>query len=426
MLQKKSFFSGAALLFLMLPFGNSLFADTPVRVSSVPLALDNAVLSVGNEGLDSTMSGRVPNYLKAIAGTMPEAAPSFAHLFKTVLYGGTISPDIKAAMGLKIAQECGSPYLAAHLTRILKATEKGRALLSLSANGEPKHSEPKADAERLALRYATTLTKAVHGVNDTEFALVRAYYNDAQIVELSSVTCFFNYFARFCQGAGLPLEAWVKEAPDALPKEGSREDSAARITLASDAEMETGAKLLTPSPDLKKGLGIGIANSQRAMMRVPDIGEAWWSYMRTARAGAKLSRTMQLHISFAVSMTNGCRYCTVHQVVGLKRQGVEISKLLAMAKDDSALSPSELVVVTFARKLTKTPGEVTSADYETLRKGLGDDREAYDALLQTCTFSFMNRFTDGLRLPSEDEAVKIYQEVYGDGSYRAYPSQKSK
>lgn len=421
MLQKKSLFSGVTLLFLMLPFGNQMLADTPVRVASVPLALDNAVLSVGNESLDSTTSGRVPNYLKAIAGTMPEAAPSFAHLFKTVLYGGTISPEIKAAMGLKIAQETGSPYLVAHLTRILKTTEKGRTLIALSTKAEPKD-----DAERLALRYATSLTKAVHGMGDTEFALVRAYYNDAQIVELSSVTCFFNYFARFCQGAGLPLEAWVKEAPDALPKEETREDKAARITLASDAEMETGAKLLTPSPDLKKGLGIGIANSQRAMMRVPDIGEAWWGYMRTSRAGAKLSRTMQLHISFAVSMANGCRYCTVHQVVGLKRQGVEISKLLAMAKDDSALSPKELIVVTFARKLTKNPGEVTSADYETLRKGLGDDREAYDALLQTCTFSFMNRFTDGLRLPSEDEAVKVYQEVYGDGSYRAYSSEKTK
>ena len=421
MLQKKSLFSGVTLLFLMLPFGNQMLADTPVRVASVPLALDNAVLSVGNESLDSTTSGRVPNYLKVIAGTMPEAAPSFAHLFKTVLYGGTISPEIKAAMGLKIAQETGSPYLVAHLTRILKTTEKGRTLIALSTKAEPKD-----DAERLALRYATSLTKAVHGMGDTEFALVRAYYNDAQIVELSSVTCFFNYFARFCQGAGLPLEAWVKEAPDALPKEETREDKAARITLASDAEMETGAKLLTPSPDLKKGLGIGIANSQRAMMRVPDIGEAWWGYMRTSRAGAKLSRTMQLHISFAVSMANGCRYCTVHQVVGLKRQGVEISKLLAMAKDDSALSPKELIVVTFARKLTKNPGEVTSADYETLRKGLGDDREAYDALLQTCTFSFMNRFTDGLRLPSEDEAVKVYQEVYGDGSYRAYSSEKTK
>lgn len=36
-------------------------------------------------------------------------------------------------------------------------------------------------------------------------------------------------------------------------------------------------------------------------------------------------------------------------------------------------------------------------------------------------FSFMNRFTDGLRLPSEDEAVKTYQEVYGGGAYKAYP-----
>ena len=25
----------------------------------------------------------------------------------------------------------------------------------------------------------------------------------------------------------------------------------------------------------------------------------------------------------------------------------------------------------------------------------------------------MNRFTDGLRLPSEDEAIKVYRETYG-------------
>ena len=38
--------------------------------------------------------------------------------------------------------------------------------------------------------------------------------------------------------------------------------------------------------------------------------------------------------------------------------------------------------------------------------------------MQTGSFAFMNRFTDGLRLPSEDEAVKIYQETYGDGTYK--------
>ena len=34
-------------------------------------------------------------------------------------------------------------------------------------------------------------------------------------------------------------------------------------------------------------------------------------------------------------------------------------------------------------------------------------------LLQTCNFAFMNRFTDGLQLPSEDEAIKVYHETYG-------------
>ena len=36
-----------------------------------------------------------------------------------------------------------------------------------------------------------------------------------------------------------------------------------------------------------------------------------------------------------------------------------------------------------------------------------------EVLLQSCHFAYMNRFTDGLRLPSEDEAIKVYQETYG-------------
>lgn len=180
------------------------------------------------------------------------------------------------------------------------------------------------------------------------------------------------------------------------------------------------SKLLNPSPEIKKGLGIGIANSQRAMLRVPDIGDAWWSYMRSTREGAKLPRELQLHISFAVSMANGCRYCTVHQVVGLRRLGVDIAKLVAMQKDDAVLNPTEMGLVAFARKLTKGAKSMQASDYAQLHTVLNDDRATFDALLQTCTFSFMNRFTDGLRLPSEDEAVKTYQEVYGVGSYKAY------
>lgn len=411
----------AVLMLAAPPMSVRLRAEVPTPATAhaayVPLAPENAAVfaNLGGEGLDDPASGRVPNYLRALAGPSPGAVQPFAHLFKTVLYGGTISPETKAAMGLRIAKADGSSYLAAHLTRILKTTERGRTLLS--ATGDSVEDEK----DRIALRYAIDLTRSVHGVSDVEFAQARAVYNDAQLVELTAATCFFNYFARFCQGAGLSQEEWVKETPNALPKVAAESDDTARVTLASNAELQTAAKMITPSPEVKKGLGIGIANSQRAMLRVPDIGDAWWSYGKAVREGAKLSREMQLQISFAESMANGCRYCTLHQVMGLRRLGVDPAKLVAMEKDDSALSPRELAVVTFTRKLAKTPAAMQESDLTTLRAALGDDREAYDALLQTCMFSFMNRFTDGLRLPSEDEAVKVYQEVYGAGAYKAYP-----
>ena len=62
--------------------------------------------------------------------------------------------------------------------------------------------------------------------------------------------------------------------------------------------------------------------------------------------------------------------------------------------------------------VTRDPASVTDADYALLRAEFGD-RGALEVVLQTCNFAFMNRFTDNLGLPSEDEAVKVYHDVYG-------------
>jgi alkylhydroperoxidase family enzyme len=122
-------------------------------------------------------------------------------------------------------------------------------------------------------------------------------------------------------------------------------------------------------------------------------------------------------------MVNGCRYCTVHQVQGLRRLGVDVKKLLAMKKDDSALTPRELIAVEFSRKLTKAPTSTTEADFVKLKTEFGE-QGATEVIMQTANFAFMNRFTDGLRLPSEDEAVKTYQETYGEGSYADWKKKK--
>jgi alkylhydroperoxidase family enzyme len=116
-------------------------------------------------------------------------------------------------------------------------------------------------------------------------------------------------------------------------------------------------------------------------------------------------------------MANGCRYCVLHQVQGLRRLNVSPAKLMQMKKDDSALTPRELTAVEFARILTRDPAAVTDAGYAKLRAEFGE-QGALELVLQTAAFAFMNRFTDGLRLPSEDEAIRVYREVYG-GDFRS-------
>ena len=183
-----------------------------------PLAsLEATAPLVGADGLDTPASQHVSNYLRALASTHANAVGPFAHLFRTMLYGGTVAPEVKAAMGLQIAHANGSAYLAAHLTRILRTTASGRKLLSASP-GESGSD----NAARIALRYAADLTRDVHGVSDAEFGQARTAYNDAQMVELTATTCFFNYFARFCQATSLPLETWAQDAPTALPADKRR------------------------------------------------------------------------------------------------------------------------------------------------------------------------------------------------------------
>ena len=147
------------------------------------------------------------------------------------------------------------------------------------------------------------------------------------------------------------------------------------------------------------------------MLRVPALAQAWNEF-GAANGKSVVGSEILLQVSFAVSMANGCRYCTMHQVVFLRRLGVDPTKLLAMEKDDSALTPREKTAVVFARKLTASASGVTDADYKALRAEF-QEQGALEVLLQTCNFSFMNRFTDGLHLPSEDEAIKVYREVYG-------------
>jgi uncharacterized peroxidase-related enzyme len=369
------------------------------RAARVPLAEDPG--------------GHTPNFVRALSLT-PKAQKPMADLFETMIYQGSVEPELKLAIGLRIAQIYSSPYLALHTERRLRATERGREVLALL--GTTPISTSSKTAESLAIGYGEALTKAVLGVTNDHFAAVRARYNDSQVVELTTTTCMFNYLVRFVEALALPAESWALQAEDAS-RSGFHAPEA-RISLISDAQM-TAVENAQRQARENNTLGVGFANSMRAMFLNPAGATAWRNYGNATREYASVDRPLKLHISFAVSMVNGCRYCTVHQVVGLRRAGVDPNKLLAMKKDDAQLSPRELTAVEYARKLTRVPNSTTDADYQKLKAVFGE-QGALEVVMQTANFAYMNRFTDGLRLPSEDEGVKIYQEIYGEGSYDQY------
>jgi AhpD family alkylhydroperoxidase len=409
------------LSFVVAGFGNNPLGDLEKLARNKMNAKPRVTLADVKEikNADALETANVPNYIKALAQNT-KAAPQFANLVQTFLFGGSVAPETKIAMGLKIAQIYNSGYLYAHTNRWLRATDKGQNLLK-SWEDQKSFTE----AEKIALDYAAKLTDDIHGVSEQDFAKTRGFYNDSQVIELTMTVCFFNHFVRFAEATNLPVENWVlnDKSPRIADSINKTIAPSARVALVSDVEMSQTQTILENAKQAKtqpasQGLGLGIANSQRAFLRVPALGQAWREFGFQNRQNWTIDRNIQLQISFAVSMANGCRYCTLHQVKGLRGLGVDPKKLLAMKKDDSALTPRELTAVEFARKLTKQPNSVTDADFEKLKKEFGE-QGATEVVLQTGAFAFMNRFTDGLRLPSEDEAVKTYQETYGEGTYKS-------
>jgi AhpD family alkylhydroperoxidase len=409
-----------------LPTVASLLTKASARVEGtarVPLAAEDA------QPLDARLrlnGATTPNYVRALKQMPPHAGPALAEALYAFLYRGTLPTGMKAAMAVRIAQVNDSPYVAAHMARVLRASSD-RGPKALAALDGPGSLDGLDEPERLAVRYAEQLTRNVHGVTPEDFARTRAVFNDSEVVELTLTVSFFNYFTRYAEGLRLPVEKWAVDG--ALDAKGPAPAPAAnigwragtpRIALISDEEMAATQAALAAAKDpaqQSRSLGLGMANSQRAMLRVPTITLPWRAYGTAVREKETIGRDIKLHVSFAVSVLNDCRYCTLHQVLGLRRLGVDPGKLMAMRKDDSALTPRELVAVKFARALTTRPSAVTDAEYDSLKEEFGDVG-AQELLIQTCNFAFMNRFTDGLMLPSEDEAIRVYQEIYGPSSTR--------
>jgi uncharacterized peroxidase-related enzyme len=138
--------------------------------------------------------GNVPNMFRVMAHR-PEIFSTMQAHFAAVLNTGNVSTKLKELIIVRTSQLNETPYcLASHtiLARNLGWTDD-----QLSHLADWARRVDFTAAEKAALRLAETVTRDAHALSDEQFAELRSYYSEGEIVELLCAIGLFNYFNRF-------------------------------------------------------------------------------------------------------------------------------------------------------------------------------------------------------------------------------------
>ncbi|MGA2653214.1 MAG: carboxymuconolactone decarboxylase family protein [Terracidiphilus sp.] len=138
--------------------------------------------------------GNVPNMFRVMAHRPEIFATMQAH-FAAVLNTGTVSTKLKELIIVRTSQVNVTPYCLASHTLLAKGLGWSDDQLAHLADWPQRNDF--TPAEKAALRLAETVTRDAHTVTDDQFAELRTFYSEGEIVELLCAIGLFNYFNRF-------------------------------------------------------------------------------------------------------------------------------------------------------------------------------------------------------------------------------------
>jgi uncharacterized peroxidase-related enzyme len=172
-------------------------------VARVPLPSPDDVPADVHRLFDAFMRerGNVPNLFRAAALRPPIVLTLFAHL-RAVTGPGEVPVMLKELLTVRVSQLNGCSYcLASHtaLSRKHGATDEQITALQ---NGQFGGFEP---GWRAAFAYADAMTPTRGDVGDSVFADLARCWTAPQIIEITSVIGFFNYFNRFAEALRIPV-----------------------------------------------------------------------------------------------------------------------------------------------------------------------------------------------------------------------------
>ena len=386
----------------------------------------------------------LPVWVRAVATQLPRTAAAMLKLDYAHRTESPLEPQQRAKMRWVIAHanRCGysEAYALADLERAGLDAE-GRKNLIAGPNRWPAE-------DRDPLEFARLLTVAAPTISDELFETLRMRYGDKRVAAMVLLAAYGNFQDRIILGLNLPMEEHGPLAPLSVTFAEGALQQAAIMPAQTTAEtlLESGTtvvdedrewsslsydelqarlerqrdrkpRLPIPSWDeVKKNLPPAMAARPTRIVwnlvcsgYVPELAIPWGISTRTMWAETKPDRIFEESLFWIQTRSIECNYCMGHcemllEVAGLDKRAVAERTRRLASSDWSMFPPAEQRAYAYARKLSKTPWELTPEDYRALEVDLGDE-QAMATFWWLCRGLYMTRISDGFQLPLERENV---------------------
>lgn len=155
-----------------------------------------------------SLLGRVSNAVRVAAHTPKIAQPLVGFMVSALRteVSGILEMRVKALVILKTSMLNGCAYCVGHnsaLGRSLGFEED--EINEISKNYAS--SDYFSAAEKAAIHWAECLTEKTYKKNPEAMANLKSYFSDAQIVEITMVSGFFNFWNRFTDALEIDIES---------------------------------------------------------------------------------------------------------------------------------------------------------------------------------------------------------------------------
>ena len=133
-------------------------------------------------------------------------------------------------------------------------------------------------------------------------------------------------------------------------------------------------------------------------------------YMTIMFGKSPLKRVQREMIAVVVSKNNDCDYCQLHHAEAVNHYWKDAVKIEQLKSDFEQvdLSPNDMELCRFAKKLTSEPNHDNQSSTQNLRDLGLSDRAILDATMVIAYFNFVNRIVLGLGVAVNKEELKGY------------------